>query len=53
VGILAEGWEGLRVADELQRLMPREDVVLLADHAYAPYARRPGAVVCDRVAHMV
>jgi glutamate racemase len=41
------------VADELQRLMPREDVVLLADHAYAPYARRPGAVVCDRVTHMV
>jgi hypothetical protein len=41
------------VADELQRLMPREDVVLIADHAYAPYARRPGAVVCDRVTHMV
>jgi glutamate racemase len=41
------------VADELQRLMPREDVVLLADHAYAPYARRPGAVVCDRVTHMI
>ena len=41
------------MADELQRLMPREDVVLLADHAYAPYARRPGAVVCDRVTHMV
>jgi glutamate racemase len=41
------------VADELQRLMPREDVVVIADHAYAPYARRPGAVVCDRVAHMV
>jgi len=53
VGILAEGWEGLRVADELQRLMPREDIVLLADHAYAPYSRRPGAVVCDRVTHMV
>lgn len=41
------------MADELQRLMPREDVVLLADHAYAPYARRPGAVVCDRVTHMI
>jgi len=53
VGILAEGWEGLRVADGLQRLLPHEDVVVLADHAYAPYARRPGAVVCDRVAHMV
>ena len=53
VGILAEGWDGLRVADQLRRLLPREDVVVLADHAYAPYARRPGAVVCDRVAHMV
>jgi hypothetical protein len=53
VGILSEGWDGLRVADHLQRLLPREDVVVLADHAYAPYARRPGAVVCDRVAQMV
>jgi glutamate racemase len=41
------------VADELQRLLPHEDVVVLADHAYAPYARRPGVVVCDRVANMV
>jgi glutamate racemase len=41
------------VADQLQRLLPHEDVVVLADHAYAPYARRPGAVVCDRVAHMI
>jgi len=41
------------VADHLQRLLPREDVVVLADHAYAPYARRSGAVVCDRVTHMV
>ncbi|HEY3763517.1 MAG TPA: hypothetical protein VGL44_00035 [Gaiellales bacterium] len=53
VGILAEGWDGLRVADELQRLMPHEDVVVLADHAYAPYARRPGTVVTDRVMRMV
>ena len=37
----------------VQRLLPREDVVVLADHAYAPYARRPGVVVCDRVGHMV
>jgi glutamate racemase len=53
VGILAEGWDGLRVADHLQRLLPREDVVVLADHAYAPYARRPATVVCDRVLRMV
>lgn len=53
MGILAEGWEGLRVADELRRLLPREDVVVLADHAYAPYARRPAAVVADRVLRMV
>ncbi len=53
VGILAEGWEGLRVAHHLQRLLPREDVVVLADHAYAPYARRPGAVVSDRVLRLV
>ena len=53
VGILAEGWEGMRVAEHLQRMLPREDVVMLADHAYAPYARRPATVVCDRVARLV
>jgi len=53
IGVLAEGAGGVVLARALQARLPKEDVTVLADHAYAPYARRPGAVVCDRVAHMV
>jgi glutamate racemase len=49
VGILAEDGHGISVARALQRLLPREDLVLLCDDAYAPYARRRPAVVASRV----
>jgi hypothetical protein len=52
IGILAADWAGLAVADAVQRALPHEDVVYLADQAWAPYAGRPGAVVRDRVARM-
>jgi len=52
IGILAADWAGLAVADAVQRALPHEDVVYLADQAWAPYAGRPGAVVQDRVARM-
>jgi hypothetical protein len=52
IGILAADWAGLAVADVIQRTLPREDVVYLADQAWAPYTGRPGAVVRDRVARM-
>jgi hypothetical protein len=52
IGILAADWAGLTVADVVQRALPHDDVVYLADQAWAPYAGRPGAVVCDRVARM-
>ena len=45
VGILAEDGHGISVARALQRLLPREDLLLLCDDAYAPYARRRPAVV--------
>jgi glutamate racemase len=32
--------------------MPKEDLVLIADTAYAPYARRPARVVVDRVTRL-
>jgi glutamate racemase len=32
--------------------MPKEDLVLMADTAYAPYARRPARVVVDRVTRL-
>ena len=49
IGILAADWAGVSVADAVQRALPHEDVVYLADQAWAPYAGRPGAVVRDRV----
>ncbi|HET7171911.1 MAG TPA: hypothetical protein VFI18_09775 [Gaiellales bacterium] len=52
IGILAADWAGLAVADAVQRSLPHEDVVYLADQAWAPYAGRPGAVVRDRVGRM-
>jgi hypothetical protein len=52
IGILAADWAGLVAADAVQRTLPHEDVVYLADQAWAPYAGRPGRVVCDRVARM-
>jgi glutamate racemase len=50
--VLATGAAGAAVADAVARLLPHEDVVLLADHAYAPYAPRPARVVSDRVARL-
>ena len=47
--MLASGFGGLSVCDAINRLLPKEDVVLVADHAYAPYARRKPAVVADRL----
>jgi hypothetical protein len=52
IGILAADWAGLVAADAVQRTLPHEDVVYLADQAWARYAGRPGAVVRDRVARM-
>jgi hypothetical protein len=53
VGILAEDAHGVSVARSLQRLLPKEDVLLLCDDAYAPYARRRPDVVVRRVAELL
>ncbi|HET7428227.1 MAG TPA: hypothetical protein VFJ66_02160 [Gaiellales bacterium] len=52
IAVLASGFGGLAVCDAIARRLPKEDVVLLADHAYAPYARRKPAVVVDRVTRL-
>jgi glutamate racemase len=49
IAVLASGFGGLAVCDAIQRTLPREDVVLVADHAYAPYAPKRGAFVAQRV----
>ena len=53
VGILAEDAHGVSVARALQRLLPREDLLLLCDDAYAPYAGRRPDVVARRVAELL
>ena len=52
VGILATGTGGFGALSALRRTLPHEDVVLLCDHAYAPYPRRPPRVVLDRVGRL-
>lgn len=49
IGVLSSGGAGAVLVRELQRALPHEDVLLLIDHAFAPYARRPRRVVADRV----
>ncbi len=53
MGILAEDAHGISVATALQRILPREDILLLCDDAYAPYARRRPDVVVRRVAELL
>lgn len=49
IAVLASGFGGLAVCDAIQRVLPKEDVVLMADHAYAPYAPKRAAFVTHRV----
>ena len=53
IGVLAEGPGGRSVVAAIARSLPREDVVLLADGAYAPYAGKHPRVVCDRTQRLV
>jgi hypothetical protein len=48
IGVLAAGPGGRLVAAGLARLMPREDVLLISDDGWAPWARRPGRTVATR-----
>jgi glutamate racemase len=52
VGVLATGTGGYAAVTALRRALPHEDIVLVCDHAYAPYPRRPPRVVLDRVARL-
>ncbi len=40
IGVLAEGWDGVRGAELLRAALPHEDVLVVIDHALTPYARR-------------
>jgi len=53
LGVVAEGWEGVRGAEALRARLPREDILVVADQAFAPYARRRPEAVRRRVADLV
>jgi glutamate racemase len=52
VGILATGTGGYGALRALRHALPHEDIVLVCDHAYAPYPRRPPRVVLDRIGRL-
>jgi glutamate racemase len=52
VGVLATGTGGYGAVRALRRALPHEDIVLVCDHAYAPYPRRPPRVVRDRIGRL-
>ena len=52
VGVLATGTGGFGAVRALRHALPHEDVVLICDHAYAPYPRRPPRVVLDRIGRL-
>jgi glutamate racemase len=52
IAVLATGFAARAVCNAIVRALPKEDVLLLADHAYAPYARRRPVVVADRVTRL-
>ncbi len=48
IGVFDSGVGGLSVLRELRRLLPHEDVVYVADHAYVPYGRRDANEIVAR-----
>jgi glutamate racemase len=52
IAVLASGFGGRAVCDAIARVLPKEDIVLLADHAYASFAQRKPAVVIDRLSRL-
>lgn len=48
IGIFDSGLGGLSVAQAIQRLLPAENLLYVADSAYAPYGGRSAAFIRDR-----
>lgn len=49
LGVVAEGWEGVRGAELVRAQLPKEDILVVADQAFAPYAGRRPDQVTQRV----
>nr|WP_246237763.1 glutamate racemase [Caldichromatium japonicum] len=48
IGVFDSGVGGLTVLREIRRLLPAEDLLYVADSAYAPYGDKPSAVIAAR-----
>ena len=48
IGIFDSGVGGISVLNALREVLPHEDVVYVADQAYAPYGKRTKAEIIDR-----
>jgi len=48
IGIFDSGVGGLSVLQEIRKLLPNEDVLYIADSAYAPYGNKPVELVLER-----
>jgi glutamate racemase len=53
IGIFDSGVGGLSVLLEIRRALPAEDLVYVADSAYAPYGDKPADVIRERAAFLV
>ena len=53
VGVFDSGVGGVSVLLEIQRALPAEDLIYVADSAYAPYGDKPVAEIQQRAFHIV
>jgi len=54
IGIFDSGLGGLTVFEEVRKLLPQENLVYVADSAFAPYGNKDDAIVvqrCESLAH--
>ncbi len=49
IGIFDSGVGGLSIAKCIQHVLPHENIVYIADSAYAPYGEKPEALIKSRV----
>ena len=48
IGIFDSGIGGLSVLNEIRRLLPHEELIYIADSAFAPYGNKPHAFILQR-----
>jgi glutamate racemase len=49
IGIFDSGVGGLSIAKSIQQFLPHENIVYIADSAYAPYGEKPEEIIRERV----